>query len=220
MQPFEYQEEADKTCSIVFNPQYVSYEAFVKTLRQFSELADILNLYKKLLFRGKTPEALGMNTPEFSASLAGNGGHINGIDIDLVHGILGCATENGESVEILIDLLEGKAPDRVNAVEEVGDQLWYQNRILRWAGVTFNQAFVINIDKLHGRHGDSFDVFRDANRDLERERERLEALAGDPAALSVPEPTWGQVMGCTAAEIAAGGCIERRPAGDCEGMDC
>lgn len=209
---FDYMAEADKTNSIVWNPQYVNHADFTRCVREFVQLANVLDLYKKLLFRGRTPEALQMRQPDESASLAGNGGHIPPCEIDLVHGILGGMTEAGESAEILLDMLDGKAPDRVNVVEEAGDRLWYINRELRWAGVTFDQAMRINVDKLHGRHGSSFDVFRDANRDLEAERRRLEGLAAPVPTLPLDE-TEKDGFETVVPNFA------RRPIGDVPGMD-
>jgi hypothetical protein len=209
---FDYMAEADKTNSIVWNPQYVDHAAFVGCLRQFVELANVLDVFKKLLFRGRTPEQMNMRVPDESASLAGNGGHVPAFEIDLVHGILGGATEAGEAAEILLDLLEGKRPDRVNVIEEAGDRLWYINRELRWAGVTFEDAMRINVDKLHGRHGTAFDVFRDANRDLEAERSRLEAGAVPAPADVLPTLPLGP-HGDEEPFV-------RCPIGDCEGMNC
>lgn len=180
---FDYQAEADKTCSVHWNPQNVDFAAFRNCLKQFVELASILNLYKKLLFRGVEPGSINMPVPPHESSLAGNGGHIAFDLIDLVHGIIGDATESGETVEILLDILDGKVPDRVNVVEECGDKRWYINRMLRWAECTDLQCERINIDKLHGRHGTAFDIFRDAHRDLTAERARLEQGATEPGPL-------------------------------------
>jgi hypothetical protein len=172
---FDYQAEADKTCSIEWNPQHVHYRNFHLCVQQFVDLCGVMNVYKKLLFRGKTPADVGLPMPEQCDSLAGYGGAFPATEIDLVHGIIGAVTEVGELAEILLDMLDGKPADRVNAIEETGDIRWYLNRVLRWADCSDLQCEMTNIDKLHGRHGSSFDVFRDANRDLERERARLEA---------------------------------------------
>lgn len=217
---FDYQAEADATCSIVWNPQYVAFADFRRNLQMFVEIAGILNLYKKLLFRGKTPGDVHMRMPEHGESLDGHGGHINGLDIDLVHGIVGLATESGEAVEILLNMLDGKVPDRINAIEESGDCRWYINRILRWAGATDEQCERANIDKLHGRgHAKGLDVFADANRDLQRERLRLEAL------VDAPEPAPTLPLGPHGDEEPDGFVtvhppFVRRPIGGCEGMDC
>jgi hypothetical protein len=177
---FDYQAEADKTCSIHWNPQHVHYEDFKRNIEKFIELASILNLYKKLLFRGKTPGELHMTTPNEADSLAGHGGAVPAGEIDLVHGILGTMTETGEYAEILLDLLNGRRPDQVNAIEETGDLRWYQNRVLRWADCSDLTCERMNIEKLHGRHGATFDMYRDANRDLDAERAKLEAGAAEP----------------------------------------
>jgi hypothetical protein len=53
---FDYQAEADKTCSPHWNPENIDLDAFVRTLRQFIDLCGVLNVYYKLLLRGKTPD--------------------------------------------------------------------------------------------------------------------------------------------------------------------
>ncbi len=169
---FDYQAEADKTCSIEWGPHNVNLGNFLKTLAAFAETASTLNLYKKLLFRGKTPEQLGMSQPTPKNSLEG---FIDAEDIDLVHGLLGIATEAGECVEILRDtVLKVRKPDKLNAVEECGDLRWYINRVLRWADVTDEDCERANIAKLHGR-GFQFGFNKDAdsNRDLDNERSIL-----------------------------------------------
>lgn len=210
---FDYQAEADKTCSPHWNPQNVEFYAFRRTLVQFIDLCGVLNAYYKVLLRGKSPDDFNLKTPAECLSLAGYGGSIPANEIDLVHGILGSATEVGELVEILLRLIDGKSPDRVNAVEEVGDMRWFLNRVLRWAGSTDLECEMANIDKLHGRHGSSFDLFRDANRDLERERERLE-LSVDRTVEEAPTLPLGP-EGDEEPDH-----FERRPIGDIPGMDC
>lgn len=178
---FDYQSEAYKTCSPHWNPEHVNYANFHRNLQQFIDLCGVLNVYYKLLLRGKTPDQVGLLMPEHCDSLAGYGGAFPPSEIDLVHGIMGSVTEVGELAEIVLDMLDGKAPDRVNAIEETGDMRWFLNLVLRWAECSDLECEMTNIDKLHGRHGSSFDVFRDANRDLERERARLEAATVKPA---------------------------------------
>lgn len=210
---FDYQAEADKTCSPHWNPQNVEFYAFRRTLVQFIDLCGVLNVYYKIMLRGKTPEDFNMKPPAESLSLAGYGGTIPANEIDLVHGILGSATEVGELAEILLDLVDGKPADRVNAIEEVGDMRWFLNRVLRWAGSTDLQCEMGNIDKLHGRHGSSFNVFRDANRDLERERERLEIAVDRNIADEAPTLPLGPEGDEEPQRF------ERRPIGDVPGMD-
>lgn len=180
---FDYQTEAYKTCSPHWNPQNVGLDDLRRNLVKFVDLCGVLNIYYKMLLRGKSPDQYDMTVPTEGESVGGHGGAIPPNEIDLVHGILGAATEVGELVEVLIDMLDGKKPDRVNAVEEVGDMRWFLNLVLRWAGCTDLQCERLNIDKLHGRHGSAFDIFRDANRDLARERTGLEKGVEQPAPL-------------------------------------
>lgn len=177
--PFDYMKEADKTNSVLFNPQYVDRDAFVANLRTFIETASVINLYKKLLFRGRTPEDLQLRRPRLHESLAPEFDPNNSTDetINVIHGAVGVITEAGEVAEILLDAIEHNKLDPVNVAEEAGDLRWYIVRLLRGIGMTDEQCERMNIDKLHGRHGETFNVERDANRNLLAEREGLEAAA-------------------------------------------
>lgn len=174
--PFDYMKEADKTNSVLFNPQYVDRDAFVANLRTFIETASVINLYKKLLFRGRTPEDLQLRRPRLHESLAPEFDPNNSTDetINVIHGAVGVITEAGEVAEILLDAIEHNKLDPVNVAEEAGDLRWYIVRLLRGIGMTDEQCERMNIDKLHGRHGETFNVERDANRNLLAERAGLE----------------------------------------------
>ncbi len=168
---FDYMAAADATCSVHWRPEQVNLADFRQTLVMVVDFANTMNIFKKLLFRGRTPEDMNLPMPAHSQSMLG---YIDLAEVDIVHGIVGVITEAGECAEILLAMLEGMKPDRVNAVEESGDLLWYINRILRWSKVSFDDTMRANIEKLHGRHGAAFDIFRDANRDLQRERNQIE----------------------------------------------
>lgn len=189
---FDYMKEADKTNSVLFNPQYVDRDTFVANLRTFIDTANVINLYKKLLFRGRTPEDLNMKHPKLHESLAPEFDPNNSTDetINVVHGCVGVITEAGEVAEILLDAIEQNRLDPVNVAEEAGDLRWYIVRMLRGIGMTDEQCERMNIDKLHGRHGETFNVERDANRNLLAERAGLEAAAApllDPVMPEVRE---------------------------------
>lgn len=173
---FDYMAEADKTCSVLFHPEHVDRNAFLKNLKSVVELGDVLNLSKKLLFRGKTPEDLGLRRPKVYETLAVEFDPMNTSAeiVNVVHGIVGMITEAGELAEVLIALIETGEIDAVNVLEECGDVNWYNVRCLRGINATSDLRDKANIDKLHGRHGDTFDAFRDANRDLGKERARLD----------------------------------------------
>lgn len=233
---FDYQAEADKTCSIEWGPGNINRAHLLRDLKQFADLAQTINLYKKLLFRGKTPDDLGMRKPHDSESLNGT---IAPHQIDLAHGVIGIATEAGEAVEILIALIEGTPPDLLNAVEECGDLRWYINRVLRWADTTDEVCERANIAKLHGRgFADGFDMFSDSNRDLDNESAILAATIDADGEIRVrddpslplgphgdedPQDDRGALFREQIAEGWNKGVAVyhiKTPFGDCEGMDC
>lgn len=176
---FDYMAECDKTCSVEFRPEQVEVVDMRHVLMGVVGSCEDLNLIKKLLFRGKTRADL--NFPEAEKPTLGE--LIEGLsainawspaDIDVLHGAVGVITEAGEVAEYLLKFLEGNGFDRVNVMEEAGDVSWYVVRSLRGIGLTLDQSNRANIDKLRGRHGEAFDVFRDANRDLQAEHSKLE----------------------------------------------
>ncbi len=242
---FNYAAEAEKTCSILFRPEQVDATSFIAMLDSFVILSERFNLAKKLFFRGKTPADLGLEMPRFSESL---GARLDGAttdEINIIHGVVGVITEAGEMAEQLVAFLRGgTAFDPVHMLEETGDVEWYQHRILRGINATSDVRDRANIDKLHGRHGDAFNVFRDAHRDLAAERVKLETAAaplfeaagghGDEDTqtvepVSVPAPSlYGDCQGDNPANPPEPGLLwvdgcwrrERTPEGDVEGMHC
>jgi hypothetical protein len=174
---FDYAREAEKTCSIIFGPEHVGKDDFVMTLRSVIVTAERMNLFKKLFFRGKTPAEIGMVAPDYQRSLAPLLERCTADEINIIHGVIGSITEVGEMAELLMAFIQGNPFDRVHVLEESGDVSWYIQRCLRGIGATTEVMDRANIDKLHGRHGEAFDVFRDANRNLDVEREKLEVAA-------------------------------------------
>lgn len=176
---FDYMAEADKTCSIVFNPQNVDRANLLAILKGIAARADELNFMKKLFFRGKTPEELEMPQPSHDESVAIDFDpmHASEAEVNLLHGLIGVITEAGEMAEVLIRRLETGRFDPINVFEEAGDVHWYQARILRGLKTNFDMLGRGNIDKLRGRHGETFNIERDWNRDLDAERSKLEEAA-------------------------------------------
>lgn len=177
--PFDYMAECDKTCSTVFRPEQVEVLDLRHILMAIVGFANDLNMVKKLLFRGKTREELNFPATDGPtlADLIGGLEAINAWspnDIDVLHGAIGVITEAGETAEYLLKWAEGNPFDKVNVFEESGDLSWYIVRSLRGIGVTLDASNRANIDKLRGRHGAAFDVFRDANRNLDAEHSKLE----------------------------------------------
>lgn len=77
-----------------------------------------------------------------------------GVKPDLVHGIVGIASESGELSDLLKKMFfhPQKHVDRDKIVDEVGDILWYVALTLYSVGATFEEAFDRNIAKLTVRH--------------------------------------------------------------------
>ena len=170
---FDYMAECDKTCSTVFKPEQVEVEDIRFVLRSIVGFCNDLNVIKKLLFRGKSREELGF-TETTKPTMEDIGFLFSGKGaIDVLHGAVGVITESGEVAEYLLKWIDDGELDAVNVAEEAGDMLWYIVRSLRGIGINMDQCERMNIDKLRGRHGETFDVFRDANRNLNVEREKL-----------------------------------------------
>lgn len=96
-------------------------------------------------------------------------------NIRLMHAIMGMVTETGEFTDVLKKAIYyGKAIDKVNLAEEIGDLLWYVAVALDVLGITFEEVMERNIAKLKARYGDKFSKMRAQHRNLETEREILE----------------------------------------------
>ena len=107
------------------------------------------------------------------------------VDARLLHGVLGKVTEGGEMLLALTPAItEGVDIDLVNLSEEMGDDQWYNGVILdvlhQNIGTTLSSLLVQNGNKLlKGRYkGGTFNADEAANRDLNTERQILEAGNG------------------------------------------
>lgn len=95
-------------------------------------------------------------------------------EINLLHGILGIASEAGELMEELIDAkLTGREVNQVNIAEESGDITWYQALIMRYLGTTFEKVAGSNIAKLKARYPQKFTEENAVNRNLDEEAKAL-----------------------------------------------
>ena len=97
-------------------------------------------------------------------------------EINVLHGIIGVATEAGEMIEMFINFMEGQQLDRVNLCEEQGDSFWYHGLLAKENNTTFEDIFEKNIAKLKKRYGEKFSNDKAINRDLVIEREILEGV--------------------------------------------
>jgi NTP pyrophosphatase (non-canonical NTP hydrolase) len=96
--------------------------------------------------------------------------------IELLHAGLGLATEAGEFLSPIFDLIfQGLELDAVNVGEEIGDSLWYLAKACKFTGTTLELEQVRNIAKLAKRFPQKFTDADALQRDLDAERKTLEA---------------------------------------------
>lgn len=78
-------------------------------------------------------------------------------DADLMHAALGLAGEAGEFADCAKRyLVYAKPLDRVNAIEEVGDILWFCALACNTLGVNMADVAAKNIDKLRERYPEKY----------------------------------------------------------------
>jgi NTP pyrophosphatase (non-canonical NTP hydrolase) len=95
--------------------------------------------------------------------------------IRLMHAFIGIATEAGEINDAMKKhLFYGKAFDTANAVEELGDLMWYIGVACDTLGVSLEEVMEKNIAKLRARYGEKFSEQAALNRNLDTERKILE----------------------------------------------
>lgn len=93
----------------------------------------------------------------------------------LEHGVMGAVTEAGELMDaIKKSKMYGRSLDRVNLVEEMGDVMWYFAILADELGVSFEEIWDKNINKLRQRYPDKYSDEHSANRDIVTERKILE----------------------------------------------
>lgn len=179
VKPFDYIAEAAQTVSPGFYGELVPHRFLRFHLERAILALQELDNIKKALFYGKPLNGLPKGVPH---DIDGTGcpdtmGPDAGVCMDILHGILGVATEGGEMLEALYGAyFEGRDFDKVNLLEESGDVMWYLAVLLNkpQPGVTFDAVQRLNIDKLRKRYPDKFTNYDALNRDLIGERAILE----------------------------------------------
>jgi NTP pyrophosphatase (non-canonical NTP hydrolase) len=179
---FNYVEQALLTKSDKFYGQHVSYQHLNEVLGNCMKNLRELDKIKKSLFYGKgQPNFIqDVNDCDCSGTTL-YVGYDEQTGQDIIHGILGIATEAGELLELLYaTLFEGKSFDAVNLAEENGDIFWYQAVLANAACFTFGECQRKNIAKLRMRFGEKFSEYDAENRNLKAERSILEQDFGNP----------------------------------------
>lgn len=104
--------------------------------------------------------------------------------IRLLHAAMGMATEAAELIDMLKKhLFYGKPLDKVNASEEVGDELWYVGLAIDVLKTTMNEVMTQNNQKLRLRFPEKFTEHHAENRDLQAERTLLERPTAVPLSM-------------------------------------
>lgn len=184
---FDYLAESARTAAGKYHGELVNMATLLNALAQFQYSAARLDRIKKLLFYGED-HAKG----RFADTHTGNERADVALTIlggdeapEIIHAVLGIASEAGEVAEALHKALYGEIrPDLTNLLEEVGDLQWYEALLARAFNVDFDMIQRANIDKLRDRFPDKFTTEAANNRDLDKERATLEA------GLGTSEPDW------------------------------
>jgi NTP pyrophosphatase (non-canonical NTP hydrolase) len=131
---------------------------------------------EKVAKRFKLPAPISSGEPKITPTeyLLQSGRMANDND-PLLHGMIGICTEAGELLDAYKKLhWYGKSIDKVNITEELGDICWYMALIMRYQGLTWEDVWQKNIDKLWERYPEGFSKHHANNRNLKQERKVLE----------------------------------------------
>lgn len=174
--PLDYPAEAALTLSPQFHGELVSKSSFNIALTNAIGALEQLDKIKKALFYGKGE--VGKHDMSYSdvsdlPVVIGDATNLTDQEAaNYLHGVIGIATEAGELLEGLRDLLRGKSLDGVNLKEECGDAKWYMailSRLPQPYGFLWGEDETVNIAKLRARFPNAFTEYDAQNRKLERE---------------------------------------------------
>ena len=176
MSPADYIEEAHRTVpENRLHTSKVDLGTLRLRLKRFVESGESLDELKKTLAYGKENPKLTPMWDHDESTI-----QLNHLHANVVHGIVGVATETSELVEALLEAMKtGKPIDEVNLKEEVGDCFWYLALIAKACGFSFEEAMQTNADKLRARFPDKFTQDRALRRDINAERKILEGNCTD-----------------------------------------
>ena len=179
--PFDYVAEAHLTASPHFYGDRVPLAHFAAVLQDAIDALSALDRIKKTLFYGRDLGPLALGVRDVSQNCAKLPDWISDVPEEdekarnIIHAIIGKATEAGELLERLHKTaVHGEPFDVANAGEEVGDGFWYDALLACACGLTFDGIQRTNIAKLRHRFPERFTEYDANNRDLFGERRILE----------------------------------------------
>lgn len=176
------------TLSPSFFGEKVSRAHFLGRINGAIDALNKLDQVKKSLFYGRDNNLEPASGARDIAGLNERVGSGSDNGANIVHAIIGVATEAGELLEALRDDYNrdtANTMDTVNIREEVGDLFWYLAILAHEVDFSFEDAMRVNIAKLRKRYADKFDQVDANERDLDAEREILEGNGGDYAPLDI-----------------------------------
>jgi NTP pyrophosphatase (non-canonical NTP hydrolase) len=99
------------------------------------------------------------------------------LPVRLNHAVLGMAGEVGELAGALEKwLYYGRALDRENLIEEMGDLLWYVAQLCNGIAVDMSMVMEANIAKLRARYPEKYSDESSANRDHASEKKAMRSV--------------------------------------------
>lgn len=117
------------------------------------------------------PQALLTEATDFHAI----GSRLDKDTLRLTHASLGITSEAGEFASaVKAWLFYDRKVDQCNAIEELGDLMWFIAQACDVLGVTFDDVQQANLAKLARRFPEKFDEDHANNRDLDAERQAME----------------------------------------------
>lgn len=179
---FDFLSESERTVSGEFFGSFVSYDTLIEELETFVRSAARLDAIKKLLFYGEDVKkgrlrhtSVKRDANEVIQNMSYDDESADNA-VNILHAVLGIATEAGELVEAIHKVQVGEGDidlDNVNIIEEVGDIQWYEAMLARAFGTNFGRIQRSVIAKLRDRFPDKFTTDAANNRDLDKERATL-----------------------------------------------
>jgi hypothetical protein len=150
----QYQQDAKRTVSNSFHSANVPPSALAQFLYVALKSAPSVDQAKKSLFYGRP---LTGSAADVAAVSWGGAETYSGLDIHILHAILGIFTEAAELVELLYRAISnGEEIDHTKLLNEAGDVQWYQALLYNAIGTDFEAVGAGNIAKLQARYPDKF----------------------------------------------------------------
>jgi NTP pyrophosphatase (non-canonical NTP hydrolase) len=178
----EYMEAAARTVSRGFHlgdvteAYTVNINELITRLKWVAAKNTELDLVKKSLFYGKpyNPPKKGAGWPIMEADNPDHVFDLGNINPNMLHALIGLATETGELLEAVIKAARnGTDLDRVNVFEELGDVEWYLALAYTQLKTTAGAVRAANIAKLKARYPEKFTQECALDRDVDQEIEVL-----------------------------------------------